>query len=177
MAGRGSVLVGVQKASDALDKAMALFCGLIFGVMTFVVLVGVFFRYVMNSPLSWTEEVSRYLMIWGASAAISLGIKADEHVGLTMLYEALKAPWARHVLRSLIYLAVLVFQGILFTYSLGMVRDARSMNTLALGITMMLPYAAVPVSMAISAAQLVLVFILKTSGLDDRPMEVKIIDI
>ncbi len=177
MAERGSVLTGIRKASDALDRGMGLFCGLVFGVMTIVVLVGVFYRYVLGSPLSWPEEVSRYLMIWGASAAIALGIKADEHVGLTMLYEALKAQWARHVLRSLIYAAVLVFQGIMFWYSLGMVRDAGTMNTLALGITMMLPYAAIPISMLIGAAQLILVFILKTTGVDDRPIDVKIIDI
>ena len=177
MAECGSVLIGVKKASDMLDKAISLFCGLVFGAMTLVVLVGVFFRYVLASPLSWPEEVSRYLMIWGASAAIALGIKADEHVGLTVLYDGLKTKWSRNVLRTVIYIIVLAFQVILLVYSFGMVRDARTMNTLALGITMMLPYAAIPVSMAFGVIQLVLVFVLKTSGLDDRKPEVKIIDI
>jgi TRAP-type transport system small permease protein len=177
MAERGSVLAGVQKASDALDKVLSLFCGLVFGAMTLVVLVGVFYRYVLASPLSWPEEVSRYLMIWGASVGIALGIKADEHVGLTVLYDGLKAKWSRNMLRTVIYAFVLVFQVILFVYSLGMVKDARTMNTLALGITMMLPYAAIPVAMVFGVIQLVFVFILKTSGLDDRKPEVKIIDI
>jgi TRAP-type C4-dicarboxylate transport system permease small subunit len=177
MAERGSVLIGMKKASDALDRGMGLFCGLVFGAMTVVVLVGVFFRYVVASPLTWPEEVSRYLMIWGASAAIALGIKADEHVGLTVIYDGLKAKRSRTALRAVIYTFVLAFQVILFVYSLGMVRDARTMNTLALGITMMLPYAAIPVSMVFGVIQLVLVFILKTSGLDDTKPEVKIIDI
>jgi TRAP-type C4-dicarboxylate transport system permease small subunit len=116
-------------------------------------------------------------MIWGASAAIALGIKADEHVGLTVIYDGLKSKWSRNALRTVIYACVLAFQVILFIYSLGMVRDARTMNTLALGITMMLPYAAIPVSMVFGVIQLMLVFILKTSGLDDTKPEVKIIDI
>jgi len=58
--------------------------------MTIDVLLGVFFRYVLNLPLNFTEELARYLMIWGASLAISLGISGGEHVGLTVLLDSMK---------------------------------------------------------------------------------------
>ncbi|MFH2113877.1 MAG: TRAP transporter small permease [Spirochaetota bacterium] len=168
----------IRKTSDTVDRLVGWVCALIFGAMTLAVLIGVFYRYVLDMPLSWPEEVSRYLMIWGASLAISLGIKSDEHVGLTVLMDSLKQPAARTVLRAVSYLLVLVFQMIFFWYSLQMVKDAKYMQTLSLGITMILPYAAMPVAMAFSVIQLVLVFILKTSGDDTGPTgEIKIIDI
>ena len=115
----------IRKVSDTVDRLVGWTCALIFGAMTLAVLIGVFYRYVLDLPLSWPEEVSRYLMIWGASLAISLGIKSDEHVGLTMLMDSFRNPAARTVLRTLSYLLVLVFQLIFFWYSLQMVKDAR----------------------------------------------------
>ncbi|MGD9940929.1 MAG: TRAP transporter small permease [Clostridia bacterium] len=178
MAAETGFIPAVRKASDTVDRLVGWVCALIFGAMTLAVLIGVFYRYVLDLPLSWPEEVSRYLMIWGASLAISLGIKSDEHVGLTVLMDRLKSPAARTLLRAVSYLLVLVFQLIFFWYSLQMVKDAKYMQTLALGITMILPYAAMPVAMVLAVVQLIMVFILKTSGDDvGSTGEIKIIDI
>ena len=167
----------VKRASLGLDRGIALLCALLFGSMTFFVLLGVFFRYILNSPLSWPEELSRYLMIWGASVAISLGIKADEHVGLTVLFDTLKPRPLRILLRTIIYLLVLFFLGSLFIYSIQMVKDAQYMQTLSLRITMVLPYAAIPVAMLIAAIQLILVFVIRTAGGDSPHTDTRIIDI
>jgi TRAP-type C4-dicarboxylate transport system permease small subunit len=67
---------------------------------------------------------------------------------------------------------------IFFWYSLQMVKDATYMQSLSLGITMVLPYMAMPVAMVFGIIQLVMVFILKTAGDDTGPTgELKIIDI
>jgi TRAP-type C4-dicarboxylate transport system permease small subunit len=178
MAAETGFIPVIRKASDTVDRVVGWACAVIFGAMTLAVLVGVFYRYVLDLPLSWPEEVSRYLMIWGASLAISLGIKSDEHVGLTVLMDRLRSPAARTVLRAMTYLLVMVFQLVFFWYSLQMVKDAKYMQTLSLGITMILPYAAMPVAMVFAVVQLLMVFILKTSGDDAGPTsEIKIIDI
>ena len=36
----------------------------LFLAMTITVIIQVFFRFVIQSPLRWTEELARYLMIW-----------------------------------------------------------------------------------------------------------------
>lgn len=178
MATETGFIPAIRKVSDSVDRLVGWVCALIFGAMTLAVLIGVFYRYVLDLPLSWPEEVSRYLMIWGASLAISLGIKSDEHVGLTVLMDSLRNQTARTVLRAVTYLLVMLFQLVFFWYSLHMVKDAQYMQTLSLGITMMLPYAAMPVAMVFALVQLVMVFILKTSGDDTGPTgEIKIIDI
>ena len=37
------------------------------GLMVVVILVQVFFRYVLNDALAWTEELARFLMLWMVS--------------------------------------------------------------------------------------------------------------
>lgn len=132
--------------------------------MTIVVLMGVLFRYVFNAPLNWVEETSRYLMIWGASLAISLGVSAGEHVGLTMILDALKPGTAKKVLMMLINGIVLAFLLFMAYYSTLATAEGASQMTGSLGINMVLPKLAVPVSMALSAIQIVLRTI---SGLSD----------
>jgi len=166
-----------EKASDILDKAVGVFCALFFGVMTVVVLLGVFFRYVLNVPLSWVEETARYLMIWGASSAISLGIKSDEHVGLTILFDSLKSRFLRAALYTVITAIAFTFFAVLFAYSLSMVKDARYMQTQALGIAMAIPYLAVPVSMCFALAQLVLTYSIRIVRGPEKEQDLSIIDI
>jgi len=149
-----------ESLSAAIDKAAGLLCALLIGAMTAIVILGVFFRYAFNSPLNWVEETSRYLMIWGASLAISLGISAGEHVGLTIILDGLKQPRARKAMALLINTFVLAFLVFMFFYSLSATLEARSQMTQALGISMFIPKLAVPVAMAISALQIVLVSIM-----------------
>nr|WP_272212822.1 TRAP transporter small permease subunit [Marinicella sp. W31]MDC2878744.1 TRAP transporter small permease subunit [Marinicella sp. W31] len=37
------------------------------GLMVIVILIQVFFRYVLNDALAWTEELARFLMLWMVS--------------------------------------------------------------------------------------------------------------
>lgn len=167
----------MERVSRIVDALASAICAVFFGAMTVTVLLGVFFRYILNNPLSWTEEVSRYLMIWGASVGISLGIRADEHVGLTILLDSIKSRAVRMVFHTVIFLLVLGFLGVLFLYSVRMALDARYMQTQALGVPMYVAYAAIPASSILAALQLVLMYCLKAVRGDRQHRELKIIDI
>jgi TRAP-type C4-dicarboxylate transport system permease small subunit len=157
-------VTAIDRISGALDRAIGVLCAILFGAMTVVVLVGIFFRFVLHLPLSWTEEVSRYLMIWGASVAVSMGVRADEHVGLTILSEVLKAKVLRLVLSSIVFLCVLGFLVIMLAYALQMSIESDARISPDLGITMLLPTLAVPVAMGLALIQLLLNFMIKAGG-------------
>jgi TRAP-type transport system small permease protein len=167
----------IQKISDSIEWVVGRVSILLFGAMTAVVLVGVLFRYGFRVPLSWTEELSRYLMIWGASLAVSTGIKYDEHVGLTVLYDSIKNVKVKLLLQALITLLVLGFLMIMTQYSITMALDSKYQIAQSLGISMFIPTLAVPVAMGIAAVQLVLTFILRLKRRDPGEYEAKIIDI
>jgi TRAP-type C4-dicarboxylate transport system permease small subunit len=164
--------------SAAIDKVAGLACAILFGTMTAIVIIGVFFRYVLNAPLNWVEETSRYLMIWGASVAISLGVSAGEHVGLTIILDSLKKPLPRKILTLFVNALVLAFLLFMFVYSLSATVEAKTQMTQALGISMFIPRLAVPVAMALSAVQVVLVSIMVLHSPDGiRPQAAGYIDI
>ncbi len=149
-----------RRFSALLDKVVSMACALLFGAMTIDVLLGVFFRYVLNSPLNFIEELARYLMIWGASLAISLGISGGEHVGLTVILDSLKNPKARKFVAMLINFFVFAFLVFMSVYAVQSTIDAKAQMTQSLGISMVLPKLSVPLSMILGAIQIVLVSIL-----------------
>jgi TRAP-type C4-dicarboxylate transport system permease small subunit len=149
-----------RRISALLDKVVSFLCAIVFGAMTIDVLLGVFFRYVLNSPLNFTEELARYLMIWGASLAISLGVSAGEHVGLTIILDSMKKPNARKALAILVNFFVFAFLVFMSIYSAAATIEAKSQMTQSLGISMFLPKLAVPLAMILAAIQIILVSIM-----------------
>ena len=168
----------MSSLSRWVNNLVSYLCTISIGGMTFVVLLGVLFRYVFRQPLGWSEELSRYLMIWSASLAISIGIRENEHVGLSMLMDSTKSTLVRSILGTLIFLVNAAFLFIMFYYAVLMVRDATFQISMGLGITMVLPTLAIPVSMALAILQLVLGYIKDIAdGFSKHVAEKKIIDI
>jgi TRAP-type C4-dicarboxylate transport system permease small subunit len=168
MKGNANTVNKAESISAAIDACVGLICAILFGGMTFIVILGVFFRYVLSSPLNWVEETSRYLMIWGASLAISLGVSAGEHVGLTVILDALKKPYLRKILATLVNLLVLAFLVFMFAYSLAATAESRFQMSQALGITMFIPKMAVPIAMGLGAIQTILVSVMILASPDGR---------
>ncbi len=57
--------------------------------MFVIVMIGVFSRYIMSSPLFWTDELSRYLMIFMVFLGGTLSFRAKKHPSLTFLIDKL----------------------------------------------------------------------------------------
>lgn len=55
-------------------------------IMTVIICVAVFFRHVLNSGLSWTDEVSLLFMMWFGFIAVSYGVKEDLHISVELFY-------------------------------------------------------------------------------------------
>lgn len=60
-------------------------------VITVDILLQVFFRYVMNNSLQWSEELGVFIMIWMVFLGSSLLMKNSEHIKITVLIRLL--PW------------------------------------------------------------------------------------
>ena len=51
-------------------------------LMTIIIILQVFMRYLFLCSLSWSEEVARYLMIWVSFLGASLALKMGFHIGV-----------------------------------------------------------------------------------------------
>ena len=54
------------------------FVVLLMAVMTLFICGQVFTRYILETAMSWTEEISRYMFIWLVYVGISYGVKKAE---------------------------------------------------------------------------------------------------
>lgn len=48
-------------------------------MMIVVISMHIFFRYMLNNPLAWTEEIARVLFIWLVFLGAALGLKDNSH--------------------------------------------------------------------------------------------------
>ena len=170
----------VKKLSLFFERLAAYPCIAATGAMTLVVLLGVFFRYVVRQPLSWSEEVARYLMIWAASLAVSIGIMQKEHLGITFLISRLPRP-VQKVMTILVNLCVLWFLWVLTKFGYFMALDGRTQLSPILSqygkISMVWSLAAIPVAGALAMMQTALQIVLDVFGKKDE-LDIKgIVDI
>ncbi len=140
-------------AARKLNWIVERICALLIGIMVVVIWFEVVERYFLHLGFTWTEELSRYIMIWAALLAVSCGAFYREHIGLDIVKRFLPQSGAR-ILTIILDLVSLAFFLFLAWYGIGMTRDGLGQYATIFGITMVVPFAAVPVSSALTAFQI-----------------------
>jgi len=143
----------LHTAARKLNWLVERICALLIGIMVVVIWFGVVERYFLHLGFTWTEEFSRYIMIWAALLAVSCGAFYREHIGLDIVKRFLPPTGAR-ILMLCLDLVSLAFFLFLALYGIGMTRDGLGQYATIFGITMVAPFAAVPVSSALTAFQI-----------------------
>ena len=89
--------------------------GCLLAGLVIIVCLGVFFRYVLNSSLTWYDEFASYMLVWLTFYGTVVADYQRRHIGFDLLVNKL-APPARKVVDVVAELAVLGFQFVLFYY-------------------------------------------------------------
>jgi tripartite ATP-independent transporter DctM subunit len=138
----GRALVGL---SDLVDRACTF--GSVVGTVGFaaVMLLGVFFRYVLNNSLAWADEIALVIFNWAILLAIASGYLHDKHVNMDLLVRKLSPRWASGAAvlaeaLSLGYLVSLTISGI------QLLPLASEMHTDALRWPLVIPALAIPLA-------------------------------
>ena len=143
----------LHRFSTRLNWVIERICALLVGLMVVVIWFGVVERYFLHWGLTWTEEFSRYVMIWVALLAVSCGAYYREHIGLDIVKRFLPPRGAKVLLISL-DLVSLAFFLFLTWYGIDMTKGGAGQYATIFGMTMLVPFAAVPVSSALTAFQI-----------------------
>jgi TRAP-type C4-dicarboxylate transport system permease small subunit len=130
-------------------------CAGILAVLIIDVGVGIFGRYVIDLPVTWTEELARYLMIWAALLAVSCGVARREHVAVTALLERLPQNLQRQLCAAIDALGFAFFAFLCY-FGIGMTKQGATQYATIFEMTMWMPFAAVPVASALACLQLAL---------------------
>jgi len=137
----------LNTVSEYADKATVylvflIMCGMVV-TTTLQVICRVFF-----AALTWSEELSRYLLVWGAFFAAPLAYKRGNHIAITFVIEALpKKIHAAFV--ALSYLLSLVFFVITAYFGVEMIKMQVFQISPAMSIPMKYIYYSIPLSLVI----------------------------
>lgn len=143
-------------------------CVVILVLLVLDVWLGMLARYVLPWRLTFTEELARYLMIWVALLAVSVGIARRQHIGILILFDLFPRP-VRKFLALAFDLIGLVFFGILFYYGIGFVQQGFFQVTMIFGIPRAYPNLIIPISAALACVQLFLLAIHDLFARDPQP--------
>lgn len=83
---------------------------LLMGALVAVTSYQVFSRYVLNQPLTWSEELSRYMFVWIVFLAAWAAFKEGRHLGMDILSMRLPKLWRLYagILVDLVVLGFLI---------------------------------------------------------------------
>ena len=104
----------LDKILDGIERYLT---AILFAVMCVVLLLQIVFR-VAKNPLSWSEEIARYLFVWIIYLAASRAMATEKHLTVDILPLLLKgrAKVVLHIVSTLLSLAF--FVGLLYAGSL-----------------------------------------------------------
>jgi TRAP-type transport system small permease protein len=107
--GRRNLLVAALIwVSAAINRVTEYVIAVMMGAMTIIIALQIFYRYILNDPLSWTEEIARYLMIWICFLGSAMALKYGEHISVSFIRERF-APSIRQAVGFCIEITVLAF--------------------------------------------------------------------
>lgn len=134
----------IVKGIDKMNKVLSIIIGLILIIMSIIIFYQVFSRFVIGNSLQWSEELARYLMVWGVFLGAALALRKHELIAVEGLSEILPAKVNRF-LKYFVYVMCIVFSLLLITQGFKMVEGVISQTSPAMQISMAWAYSAIPI--------------------------------
>ncbi len=132
---------------EAMLGAIVLFC------MTIIIFLQIVFR-VAEFPLSWTEEVGRYMFIWLIYLGCAGAIRKRKHISVELFDLFLKEK-GKFVLSIVANLIFLVFAIVLFINSIPVVERVITQLSPAVRMPMSIPYTSILVGSFLMVIRLI----------------------
>jgi len=107
-----------------IDKTVRVVVSAMISIFTVVILVSIFFRYVLNDSLVWSEQVCRYLYVWMVMLGMPVVYRAKGNVAFDLFYNRFSPRVKRlfHVITDLLiacFSGFLALQGLKYTILKG----------------------------------------------------------
>jgi len=137
-----------DRISNGLNGVVKYLAAFLLAAMVIIVFLQVLFRYVLNAPLDWSEELGSFAFVWMALLGASIGLKRNEHPRLDLIVNVFP-PKTQKTIAGFYNLAILFFLAVLFIYGARLTATMKSQLTAALEYSVSFVYAVLPISAAI----------------------------
>ena len=138
-----SVVRVIKKASDFVDKIGCWLVILTMIGMVFFTSIQIIAR-VFFEALSWSEEITRYLLVWSTFIGAGCVYKRGGHINVSFIQDRFKGK-ANLYVKILVHLICIAFFVIAVYYGAIYMMKQGIQSSPALGIRMNLMYMAIPI--------------------------------
>lgn len=102
-----------------LDQGIDFLLAMILAAMAIIVFTQVVFRYALNAPLSWPEEVARLMIVWLTFVGGYMALREKKHIGFNLLIKKLPLKTRQYVVVAgkvliILFLLVMIKEGVAF---------------------------------------------------------------
>ncbi len=108
-----------------LTKVLEVVLVVILGLQALLMIASVFFRYVLNSPIIWVDEVVRYSLIWMTFAGVALATKDGTHILVDVIDNTL-SPRGQKILGVFVDIVTVAFMLFMLFYGAKMTDYQRN---------------------------------------------------
>lgn len=133
----------LSKVNHCLGQVIKWMSIVAFAVMLFSSAVQIVCRFILSSPLAWTDEISRYMFVWSTMLGCAYLACNNGHSRVDILINALKGK-KKLVVQLIVDLMCDVFFVIMIVGGITMVQVSASSVSPACSIPMSLMYLSVP---------------------------------
>lgn len=143
----------LDRISFWVDKAVQSLMAIFLGLMTIFMLIQIIGRYFFNSGFVWTDEISRYLMVWMVFLGASVATRHWNHISVSVFEE--NSERMRKILPPIQKLLTFVYALVVIKVGIeimGLIANQLSPNA---RISMAYIYAIFPVSCSLMAFHLI----------------------
>jgi len=126
-----------------MNRTAEVVCSVMVLSMTLVVATQVICRYLLGASLTWSEEASRYLLIWITFLGGSTAFKRGMHTGFDAVVRVL-SPGARRAGRPITLLAIVTFLVIVGLKGMQLALFNMAQRSPAMRLPMGTVYLAIP---------------------------------
>jgi TRAP-type C4-dicarboxylate transport system permease small subunit len=123
------------------------FAGFLLALMVTMILSQVFFRYVLNDSLTWTEELSKFAMVWIACLVSPWAYREHLNVSIEMFHDALPA-LPKRLAEIVITLLVMLISAIFFMQSISFVAGGTTITAASVAVKLWIFYLCMPFAFA-----------------------------
>lgn len=101
----------IESIISGIEESVIMVCMLGIAILTFGAVLS---RFVFHYSIAWSEELVRYMFIWGSMFGASFAFKQQAHSGLPVLVEKFPPLLARIVKEAVFLLTVVLFAVIIY---------------------------------------------------------------
>jgi TRAP-type C4-dicarboxylate transport system permease small subunit len=121
----------MRRAYERFQDVLQVLSAVLLLLMLGIVLLGIFYRYIVDDSLSWYDEFAGYILIWLTMYGSVLALAKKKHISFDTLVEKL-SPGGRRVAEIVGILCVMSFSLVLLVSGWQLVREMADETAISL---------------------------------------------